>query len=113
LDNLDRATIYNTVDIIDYTPNELATGSIMSKTTGSVTLVAYDADVKGVEKIRPFDTLVQILEGTVDYTIDHKTHHLKAGQCIILPAHFRNHSVSKTRCKMLLTVIKSGYEDVM
>ena len=113
LDNLDGATIYKTVDLVDYVTNDLVTGKIMSKTTGSVTIVACDAGVKGKERVRPFDTLLQIIEGNADVTIDHRTHHLTAGQCIILPAHFRSHINSEIRYKIILTVIKSGYEDTI
>jgi len=111
LDNLDRATIYNTVDVVDYKTDELVTGKIISKITGSVTLVACDTGVKGAEKVWPFDMLLQILDGSADVMIDQKCHHLTQGQCIIVPAHLRSHTISRTRYKMLLTIIKSGYED--
>lgn len=111
LDNLERATSYNTLEIVDYVAGQLVSGRLISKTTGTVTIVACDAGVKAVEKISPFDTLVQVIDGDAEITIDHKTHRLMTGQCIVLPAHFRSIITSKARFKVLLTVIKSGYED--
>jgi mannose-6-phosphate isomerase-like protein (cupin superfamily) len=111
MDSLERATVYAAVDIVDYKAGKLETARIMSKITGSVTMVAVDAGVDTENKVSPFDTLVYILEGIADVTIDKTCHHLSSGQCIVVPAHFSSHVVSRRRFKMLVTVIKSGYED--
>jgi mannose-6-phosphate isomerase-like protein (cupin superfamily) len=110
MDTLERATVYTTVDLIDHVAGRHETARIISKTTGSVSIVAVDAGVDMGSKISPFDTLMYILEGSADVTIDRQGHHLTAGQCIILPAHFDSRIISKRKFKMLLTVIKSGYE---
>jgi quercetin dioxygenase-like cupin family protein len=110
MDTLERATVYTTADIVDHVAGTHETARIISKTTGSVSIVAVDAGVDMGNKISPFDTLLHILQGNADVTIDRQGHHLTAGQCIILPAHFNSRVVSKRKFKMLLTVIKSGYE---
>jgi mannose-6-phosphate isomerase-like protein (cupin superfamily) len=110
IDSLKRATVYTAVDIVGYEAGKLETARIMSKTTGSVTLMAVDAGVDIGNKISPFDTLVYILEGIADVTIDNAIHHLVSGQCIVVPAHFGSHLVSERPFKMLVTIIKSGYE---
>jgi glyoxylate utilization-related uncharacterized protein len=106
----ERATVYTATDVLNYVPGKLETIRIISKTTGNVTIVAADAGVNTGNSESPFDTLLYLLEGNADVTIDRKSHHLTTGQCIVLPAHFNNHVVSQNRFKMILTTIKSGYE---
>jgi len=106
-----RATVYNAAHVLEYTANMVVTRKILNKTTGSVTALACDAGVAIDEKISAFDTLVLVLDGTVEVRIDHKTHRLGTGQCIIMPAHFRNLIRSEARFKVMMTVIKSGYEN--
>ena len=62
------------------------------------------------EKISPFDTFVQVIEGKADIVIDKKSHILNTGQGIIVPAHSSNLIKPNRRFKMISTVIKSGYE---
>jgi len=106
-----RATVYNTVDTIEYAANAIVARNILNKPTGTVTVLACDAGVVMEEKISAFDTLVHVLDGTLEVRIDRKLHRLMTGQCIIMPAHFRNLIRSEERFKVLLTVIKSGYEN--
>jgi len=106
-----RATVYNAVETLEYSANAVVTRKILNKATGTVTVLACDAGVTMDEKISAFDTLVLVLDGTVEIRIDHKQHQLRTGQCIIVPAHFRNLIRSDMRFKILLTVIKSGYEN--
>ena len=106
-----RATVYNAVETLEYSPNAVVTRKMLNKSTGTVTVLACDVGATLDEKISAFDTLVMVLDGSVKIRIDNKRHRLTAGQCIIMPAHFRNHIQSEVRFKILLTVIKSGYEN--
>lgn len=110
MDVLERSTVYSAVDVLDYGPGTLEKVRIMSKTTGSVTLVAVDAGVNAESIVSPFDTLLYLLDGSAEVTIDRKSFHLTSGQCIILPGHVDRNVVSDRKFKMFLTVIKSGYE---
>lgn len=111
MDSLERATVYAAVDIVEYVTGKLEMTRIMSKTTGSVMMVAADARINAGNRVSPFDTLVYILEGSADVQIDGRRYHLVSGQCMIIPAHHGSDIVSEEKYKMLLTVIKSGYEN--
>lgn len=110
MDTLKRSTVYDAIDVLDYFPGKVEKVRIMSKTTGSVTLVAVDAGVDAENAVSPFDTLLYLLDGSAEVTIDHKAYHLTSGQCIIVPGHVGRNVVSDKKFKMLLIVIKSGYE---
>jgi quercetin dioxygenase-like cupin family protein len=111
MDSLERATVYAALDLVDYEAGKLEMTKIMSKITGNVTVMAVDTGVSTGNKESPFDTLVYVLEGTTNVTINGTSHHLASGQCIIIPAHFSSHIASEEKFKMLTTVIKSGYEN--
>ncbi len=98
------------IEIIEYVPNSVVTKTIIRKTTGNVTVVAIDTGEALTEKISPFDTFIQILEGNAEVVIDHKSNILKTGEGIIIPAHTSNNVKANERFKMISTIIKSGYE---
>ena len=111
LQDVPRATVYNTADTLEYSANAIVTRKVLNKATGTVTVLACDAGVVMEEKISAFDTFVLVLDGNLEVRIDRRLHRLVPGQCIIMPAHFRNLIRSEERFKILLTVIKSGYEN--
>lgn len=63
------------------------------------------------EKISPFDTFIEVIDGKVEVIVDGTSHLLAPGQCIIVPAHPRNTIKASERFKMISTIIKSNYED--
>jgi quercetin dioxygenase-like cupin family protein len=65
----------------------------VKKPAGSVTVFAFDEGQGFSEHIAPFDALVQVLEGEAEITIAGKTHHLKGGDLILMPAqvHLNEH----------------------
>jgi len=107
-----KSEIHFLIEIIDYLPNSVVTRTIIRKTTGSVSLVAIDTGESLAEKISPFDTFLQIIEGTAQVVINEKSNILNTGESIIIPAHTSNSVKAKGRFKMISTIIKSGYEAI-
>jgi quercetin dioxygenase-like cupin family protein len=98
------------VEIIEYVDNSVVMKTILKKTTGDVGLMAFDAGEGQAEKISPFDTFVQVIEGKAEIFIDGKSNTLLIGQGIVIPAHRSSSIKPNGRFKMISTVIKSGYE---
>ena len=73
-------------------------------------MVSFDTGEALTEKISPFDTFIQIIEGRAEIIIDKKRNALECGQGIIIPAHSSHIVKANGRFKMTQTVIKSGYE---
>lgn len=107
---LEKSKTHILVEIIEYVSNSVVTKTIIHKTTGNISLVAMDAGETLAEKISPFDTFIQIIEGTAEVVIDDQPNILQTGQGIIIPAHTSNMMRANGRFKMISTVIKSGYE---
>jgi quercetin dioxygenase-like cupin family protein len=62
------------------------------------------------EKISPFDTFAQIIDGQAEIVINKILHILKVGESIVIPAHAPNLIHPNGRFKMIMTIINSGYE---
>ena len=98
------------VELIEYEHNAVVTKSIMKKTTGSINAQAFATGEGLNEKISPFDTYVQVIDGSALIDVDGKATKLETGQGSLIPAHKSSKIDPNGRFKLLLTVIKSGYE---
>jgi quercetin dioxygenase-like cupin family protein len=107
---LEKSRSHIIVEIIEYIPNSVVIKTIIKKSTGNISVMSFDTGEGLTEKISPFDTFAQIIEGTAEIVIDKKSHLLESGQGIIIPAHSPNFIKPNGRFKMILTIIKSGYE---
>jgi quercetin dioxygenase-like cupin family protein len=108
---LEKNKIHIIVEIIEYLPNAVVSKTIIKKTTGNVTAISMAVGEELMEKISPYDTYIQIIDGTADVVINDKKIELKLGEGIIIPAHAKQSFNAKQQFKMLATVIKSGYDE--
>ena len=108
--DVEKSKVFIIVEIIEYVPNAVVIKTIIRKTTGNVTAVSFDSGENLAQRISPFDTFIQIIEGSAEIVIDDDSHTLETGQAIIIPAHSKNTIKANERFKMISTVIKSGYE---
>jgi quercetin dioxygenase-like cupin family protein len=99
------------VEILEYVPNSVLIKTIIKKTTGNITVTAVDAGEELAEKTSPFDTFIQIIDGTAQVEIGDKKYKLSLGEGIIIPAHSSHCFNATKQFKMVSTIIKSGYED--
>jgi quercetin dioxygenase-like cupin family protein len=107
---VEKAKMLITVEIIEYVPNSVVMKTILKKSTGNISVMSFDSGEGLTEKTTPFDTFAQIIEGKAEMVINGISHLLETGQSIVIPAHAPNLVRPNGRFKMILTVIKSGYE---
>jgi len=107
---IEKSKAHITVEIIEYLPNAVVIKTILKKSTGSISVMSFDSGEGLTEKTAPFDTFVQIIDGKAEIVIAGISNFLLAGQSIVIPAHTPNLVRPNGRFKMILTVIKSGYE---
>ena len=109
-DEVEKSRVFIIGEIIDYVLNSVVIKTILKKATGNISAVSCDYGEVLAEKIIPFDTFVQIIDGRAEVIIDGESNLLETGQSIIIPAHTSNSVKANERFKMISTVIKSGYE---
>ena len=94
-------------DMITYQNDAVVSKTIIEKSTGTVTLFAFDEGQGLSEHTAPFDALVQVLDGAVVINISGTPFNLKRGDMIIMPANEPHALRAMEKFKMLLTMIRS------
>jgi quercetin dioxygenase-like cupin family protein len=107
---LEKSKAHIIIEIIEYMPNSVVIKTILRKSSGNISVMSFDSGEGLTEKTSPFDTFAQIIEGKAEIVIDNVSSLLQSGQGIIIPAHSPNYIRPNGRFKMILTIIKSGYE---
>lgn len=102
--------IHNIKDELIYESGSVVFKSIMKKYTGSVTAFAFDVGKSLVDKVLPFNTMIQLIDGDAEIVINEESFLLSSGDSIIIPAHSNRTFFARSRFKMITTVIKSGFE---
>ena len=109
---IEKSKTHILIEIIEYVPNSVVSKTIIRKTTGNVSVVAIDSGEAMAEKICPFDTFMQVIDGVAEVVIADVSSILQTGQAIIIPAHTSHVVRANVRFKMVATIIKSGYGEI-
>jgi quercetin dioxygenase-like cupin family protein len=96
-----------TADLVAYQAGSVVSRIILKKSTGNVTVFAFDQGQGLSEHTTPFDALVQILDGAAEITVGGTPHDLRAGDMILMPANVPHALKANERFKMALTMIRS------
>jgi quercetin dioxygenase-like cupin family protein len=94
------------VNCIDYVEAGVSSRQMIKNKGGSITLFAFSKGEGLSEHTAPFDAFVQVLEGVAEILIQRKSHLLRAGEVIIMPADVPHAVNANTDFKMLLVMIK-------
>jgi quercetin dioxygenase-like cupin family protein len=108
MSNFNHSTKINFKQDISYAENSVVSKRVLEKTTGNISLFAFDKGQRLSEHSAPFDAMVQVVEGTVEITIDKKPYLLNEGETIIMPATIPHAVFATEKFKMLLTMIKGS-----
>ncbi|MFC1995148.1 cupin domain-containing protein [Chloroflexota bacterium] len=95
------------IDLVDYQTDSIVSKTVVDKTTGTLTLFAFDKDQGLSEHTAPFDAVVYIFDGEAKVTISGKPVLLKQGEMVIMPANKPHALKAVSRFKMMLVMIKS------
>ncbi len=108
---LEKTKVHIIVEIIEYVPNSVVSKTIIKKSSGNISVTSVDTGEELAEKKSPFDTYIQIIDGSAEIMIHEKKFQLKLGEGIVIPAHAPHSFNANEQFKMVATVIKSGYEE--
>jgi len=101
------AIVVNPNDLLSYQDGAVVSRTLVNKKTGTVTLFAFDEGEGLSEHTTLFDALVYLLDGEAEIIISGTSHHLKAGEMILMPANEPHALKATKRFKMMLIMIKS------
>jgi len=93
--------------LVEYQKDAIVSKTLIDKSSGTVTLFAFDEGQGLSEHTAPYDAMVLVLEGLAEVKIEEKLFKVEAGEMIIMPAN-KSHALRATsKFKMLLVMIKS------
>lgn len=93
--------------LVAYQPGAIVSRTILDTPAGTITLFAFDAGQGLSEHAAPFDAVLTVLDGAAEVVIEGKSHLVKAGEVIVMPAD-KPHAVSAPeKLRMLLVMIRS------
>ena len=94
-------------DLVAYGEGAIVSRTLLDLPTGTVTLFAFDAGQTISEHTTPFDALVQVMAGSIRFTIGGVDMTAVAGQSVLMPANIPHALTAESQAKMLLTMIRS------
>ena len=104
--NIGRAQPLSLKDRVDYEPGKIVSLTLAAQPNAGITLFAFDATEALSPHTAPGDAMAYILEGEARITVDQTSHHLTAGEVIVMPAEIPHAVEALTPFKMLLILIK-------
>ena len=96
------------LDLIAYQEGAVVSRTLLKRSSGTVTLFAFDQGQGLSEHTTAFDALVHVLDGEAEVSIAGVPHHVSAGEMILMPANQPHALTARTPFKMLLTMIRSA-----
>ncbi len=94
-------------DLVNYQEGAVVSRTLVNRSTGTITLFAFD-DGQGLsEHTAPFDALAHLLEGEAEIVFSGRPLPTKAGDVVLMPANQPHSLKALTKFKMLLTMIRS------
>ena len=94
-------------ELVSYQKGSVVSREIIHKSTGTVTLFAFDVGQGLSEHTAPYDALVYIVEGEAEVTISGRSHILKEGEMVIMPGNQPHGLKAQHKFKMMLVMIRS------
>jgi quercetin dioxygenase-like cupin family protein len=97
----------NMAGLVDYQAGSVVSRTIIDKPAGTLTLFAFGQGQGLSEHTAPFDALVYILDGEAEVVISGRSHPVKQGEMLIMPANEPHALRAVKKFKMMLAMIKS------
>ena len=107
MNDVDLATeAQSLAGLVEYQPGSVVSRSLLNKSTGTITLFAFDAGQSLSEHSTPHDALVLGIDGELEIRIDGDPRRLKSGYVLLMPADKPHAIEALTRSKMVLVMIR-------
>lgn len=107
----EKSKVHIIVEIVEYVPNSVVSKTIIKKAMGDVTVTSLDEGAELAEKTNPFDTFIQVIDGTAEVIINEIKYNLQLGNGIIIPANTPHCFNANEQFKMISTVVKNEEVD--
>ena len=101
-----RGQVVRLTELAGYQKDAVVSRTIVDKSTGTVTLFAFDAGQGLSEHTSPYDATILVIEGKAGIMIGGRRLKVGAGKLVIMPAGVPHSVRAVQRFKMLLIMIR-------
>ncbi|MBE0639355.1 MAG: cupin domain-containing protein [Bacteroidales bacterium] len=105
--DINTSEIFGLKNSVEYASGAIVSKTIIKKSSGNITLFAFDESQELSEHTAPFDAVVYVMDGKAEIAIDKKPFILNQGETIIMPANIPHAVKAVEKFKMMLVMIKS------
>jgi len=102
----EKGSTFKLREHVNYQDGAIVSRIIYKLDKHNLTIFAFDKGQSLSEHTVPFDAIVHIVDGIATIVIDGKSHEVKEGESIIMPANIPHEVKADQRFKMLLTMIR-------
>lgn len=95
------------LELVSYQDGSIVSRTIIKRSTGTVTLFAFDEGQGLSEHTAAFDAVAHVVEGEAEITVSGKAMRTSTGEAVLLPANQPHALKALSRFKMILTMIRS------
>jgi quercetin dioxygenase-like cupin family protein len=92
---------------IQYQEGAVVSRELLHKTTGTITVFAFDKNQGLSEHTAPYDAFVMVTDGQAEIIVSGTKHEMNAGEVLLIPANSPHALKAIESFKMVLTMIKS------
>lgn len=103
---LEKGMVFNAKNVIDYAEGGVISKELVHSNAGSVTLFSFDAGQGLSEHTAPFDALIQVIDGSMELTVEDVKHVINTGESFVIPSGARHSVNAADRFKMIITMIR-------
>ena len=87
---LEKGMVFNAKNVIDYAEGGVVSKELVHSNAGSVTLFSFDAGQGLSEHTAPFDALIQVIDGSMELTVEDVKHIINTGESFVIPSGARH-----------------------
>jgi len=100
------AKVYNLKESVSIAEGGIVSKQFIKNKGGNISFFAFDKGQGLSEHTAPFDAVVQVIEGTVEVSIDQKKNVVREGEMILMPANVPHALLAIASFKMCLIMLK-------
>lgn len=99
--------VHGLLDQVEKGSDKVHVRNIFETGNGGVALLAFEAGQKLDTHLAPFEVMVIVEEGEIEFTMDGKPHTLNAGEFILMGQDVPHSVLAKSDAKLLLVKVKA------
>ena len=105
--NYQFGEVFQLLNQVDFASDQVEFRQVFETANGGVALIALKAGQKLETHTAPFEVMVNVCEGEIDFTMLDRVHNLKSGDFLLMGADVAHSVNAKVDSKLMLVKVKA------